>query len=108
MLSALENEIKYEVNNKSKLLSKILNIEIFFFARNRDEVFNTKSLHYSHLEHKRVEELLTNNQGPTWESSNSTFCNTLKEINSRIVSRMKSEPVLKRSMENRKQFYLDK
>ena len=106
-MSALEDEIKVEVNNKSKLLSKILNIEIFFFARNRDEVFPNKSMHLN-LETRRPDESIIGNLGPTWSSSNLTFRNTLKEINFRIVRKMKSEPILKRSMENKSQYYFDK
>ena len=81
-------------------MSKILNIEIFFFARNRDEVFPNKSMHYN-LETRRNDESVIGNLGPTWSSSNQTFCSTQKDISQLIVKKMKSEPVLKRSMENK-------
>ena len=54
LLSALEDEIKREVYNKSILLSKILCIEIFFFAKNREEIFPSRKVQYN-LDHRRIE-----------------------------------------------------
>ena len=77
LLSALEDEIKLEINNKSILLSKILAIEIWFFASNREETFPNKGNQYN-LESRKNDESILGNQGPSWSSSNTCFGLTLR------------------------------
>jgi len=107
LLSALEDEIQREVNNKSVLLSKILAIEIYFFSKNREEVFPSKRVQYN-LDQRRDNETKENiTQGPSWFNSNQHFGSCLKDIDLSICSRFKTKPVMKKNYETG-QSYLDK
>lgn len=69
-----------EVNNKSILLSKILAIDIFFFSKNKEEIFPSGRVQYS-LEQKKIDESTAVDKGPSWYTSNKQFGDVLQEIN---------------------------
>ena len=55
MLSELEDEIKLEVNNKSMLISKIMDIEIHFFARMKSNFIEIPLFNREKLQKKQYE-----------------------------------------------------
>ena len=79
------------------LISKIMDVEIYFFARTKSNFF-PQNVFKETIESNRTKMITQVDPELPWIEINNKFGDELNTVNTRITKRFKTEPIFKRSM----------
>lgn len=106
LLSKFEEAVRHLVNDKSRLLSRLLDIEIFFFSKKENSYNQGKNLQLM-LFNGRNKKKEVQKQIDKWMRNNYLFGRALEKTDSFINRRMEREPRIKLNMDDDSE-YMDK